>query len=116
MDMSKYSGNVFLKVEDIKASGPIQVTITCVSEGRFGRPDLAFNDGTKLSLNGTNNGALLRAYGKESGDWIDKLIELRVGDLKYDGELREGILVKPLSPLIEKKALPPSQFGDEIPF
>jgi hypothetical protein len=116
MDMSKYPGNVFLKVEDIKASGSVQVTITGASEGRFEKPDLTFNDGTQLSLNHTNRRALLRAYGKESDDWIGKLIELRVGDLKYDGKLREAILVKPISPPIEKKAPPPSELDDKIPF
>ena len=53
MDMSKYMGNVFLKVDDVKASGPIQVRITDISEGRFGKPDLTFHDRTQLSLNTT---------------------------------------------------------------
>jgi hypothetical protein len=116
MDMSKYSGNVFLKVEDIEASGPIEVTITGVSEGRFGRPDLTLNDGSQLSVNKTNNRALLRAYGDKSDNWIGKLIELRVGNLKYDGKLQEAIVVKPLSPPIERKAPPRVEFDDDAPF
>lgn len=116
MDMTKYSGKLFLKVEDIKASGRIQLRITGVSEGRFGRPDLTFDDGTQLSLNSTNNRVLLRAYGKEGDNWIGKLIELSVGKVEYEGKLQEAILVKPISPPDEKKAPPERGFGDAIPF
>jgi hypothetical protein len=118
MNMSKYLGNAFLKVDDIKASGPIQVTITDVSEGRFGKPDLTFDDGTRLSCNGTNGRVLARAYGLESDDWVDKRVELVVGGIKYDGKMNEAILVKPISPAIENKS-PPKRGGDlddEIPF
>jgi len=105
MDMSKYIGNVFLKVDDIKASGPIRVKITDVSEGRFGKPDLTFDDGTRLSCN------------MDSDDWIDKQVELVVGEIEYDGKMNEAVLVKPISPPIENKApLKKPDFDDEIPF
>lgn len=117
MDMSKYVGNVFLKVDDIKASGPIRVKITDVSEGRFGKPDLTFDDGTRLSCNTTNGRVLARAYGMESDDWIDKQVELVVGEIEYDGKMNEAVLVKPISPSIENKAPPKKpDFDDEIPF
>jgi hypothetical protein len=116
MDMSKYMGNVFLKVDDVKASGPIQVRITDISEGRFGKPDLTFHDRTQLSLNTTNNRVLARAYGMDSNDRIDKQVELVIGEIKYDGKMNEAILVKPISPPIENKAPPKSEFDDEIPF
>jgi len=110
MHMGKYVGNVFLKVDDIKASGAIRVKITDVSEGRFGKPDLRFDDGTQLSLNTTNARALARAYGLESDDWIDKQIELAVGEVEYEGKPQEAILVKPVSPSSKKPEL-----DDEIP-
>ena len=117
MDMSKYMGNVFLKVDDIKASGPIRVRITGVSEGRFGKPDLTFHDGTQLSLNATNCRVLARAYGLESDDWIDKEVELALGEVEYQGKPQEAILVKPISPPIENKASPKKpEFDDEISF
>ena len=117
MDMSKYMGNVFLKVDHVKASGPIRVRVTGISEGQYGKPDLAFDDGSQLSLNATNNRTLVRAYGFESGDWIGKEVELTLGEIQYQGELQEAILVKPISPPIENKAPPkPDLDDDEIPF
>ena len=71
MDMRKYSGTVFLKPGDVKA-GPLRVVIVAVTEGKFGRPDLEFSDGTKLSVNATNNRTLVTSYGGESDDWINR--------------------------------------------
>ena len=116
MDVRKYMGNVFLKVDHVKATGPIRVTIIGVSEGQYGKPDLAFHDGSQLSLNATNCRTLARAYGFESDDWIDKEVELTVGEIQYQGQLQEAILIKPISPPIEKKAPPPSEFDDAMPF
>ena len=110
MDMRKYMGNVFLKVDDLKASGPIRVRITKVSEGRFGKPDLTFHDGTQLSLNTTNARVLARAYGLESDDWIDRQVELALGKVEYEGKPQEAILVKPVSPSSKKPEL-----DDETP-
>jgi hypothetical protein len=70
MDMSPYSGAAFLKVGDVKVNGPIRVTIVDVQVGKYGKPDLTFDDGSKLSLNATNNRILCHAYGMESDDWI----------------------------------------------
>jgi hypothetical protein len=118
MDMTKYIGSVFLKVDDIKESGPTRVTIDDVSEGRWGKPDLTFNDGTMLSLNATNGRVLARAYGTESDDWTGKEIELKVGEIEYQGKPQEAILVKPISPPIENKAAPAKKpdFNDKMPF
>jgi hypothetical protein len=116
MDMSKYMRNVFVKVDDVKASGPIRVRITDVSEGQFGKPDLTFHDRTQLSLNATNGRVLARAYGMESDDWLGKEIEFYVGEIQYRGEAQEAILVNPITPPIEKKAPPPSELDDAIPF
>ena len=114
MDMSKYVGNMFLKVDDVKAKGSIRVTITDVSEGRYGKPDLTFNDGTRLSVNATNGGLLARAYGMNSDDWIGKRIELVLGTIDYQGKPQEAVLVKPISPPID--APPKPDLDDEIPF
>jgi hypothetical protein len=116
MDMRKYIWNVFLKVDDVKASGPIRVRITHVSEGRFGKPDLTFHDRTQLSLNATNGRVLARAYGMNSDDWLDKEIELKVGDIQYEGKHQEIILLKPISPPIKHKPPPKPDFDDVTPF
>src|SRR5262249_43835026 len=112
MDISKFLGSTFLKVEDIKASGPVRVTITDVSEGRFGKLDLTFDDGTQLSLNSTNARVLTRAYGLESNDWINKQVELVVGEIKYDGKMNEAVLINPISPPIENKPPPKPDLDD----
>lgn len=115
MDMSKYIGGLFLKIEDIKANGPVRVTITDVSQGRCDKPDLTFDDGSKLSCNATNGRVLARAYGFNSDDWIDKEIELVVGEISYQGQPREVVLVRPISPSIEipKRG---DDLDDSIPF
>jgi hypothetical protein len=116
MDIRKYMKNVFLKAEEVKASGPIRLTITDVSEGQFGKPNLTFHDGTKLSLNATNNRALGRAYGMESDDWLAREVELYIGEIPYGGEPQEAIRVKPMSPPIENKVPPKPEFDDTIEY
>jgi hypothetical protein len=110
MDMRKYSGSAFRKVGDVRA-GSLRVVITGIAEGKYGRPDLEFDDGTKLSLNATNNRTLVSAYGGESDDWINKEIELSLGEVEYNGEMQETIIVTPVSPPIEKKPPAPKPQG-----
>ena len=113
MRMNKFVGKMFLKVDDIKASGPTRKTITEVSEGNFDKADLTFDDGTQLSCGKINCGVLARAYGMKSNDWLGKEIELEVGKIKFQGEPQEVILVKPISPPI----VPPKRgFDDTVPF
>jgi hypothetical protein len=107
---------MFWKVDQVKASGPIRERIISVSEGQYGKPNVAFDDGSQLSLNATNCRTLARAYGFESGDWIDKEVELTLGEIQYQGKPQEAILVNPISPPIENKASPKPDFDDEIPF
>lgn len=116
MDMSKFAGSMFLKVEDIKLTGPVRLIITDISEGRYGKPDITFNDGSRLSCNATNSRVLVKAYGKESDDWIGKLVKLELGEIDYQGQARESIIVKPLSPPVESEAPPKPDLNDEIPF
>jgi hypothetical protein len=124
MDVSKYLGSTFLNVADVKVNGPIRVVIASIVEGKFEKPDLVFDDGTRLSLNVTNTRILARAYGKDTAFWVDKEIELNVGETKYQGKPQESILITPISPLVDKKASvaarriqgPTNDLDDEIPF
>ena len=116
MDVSKFIGNMFLKAEHVKASGPIRVRITSILEGQFGKLDLAFNDGSQLSLNATNCRTLARSYGSESDDWIGKEVQLTLGEIPYRGQPQEAILVTPISPPIENKGPPKPELDDEVPF
>jgi hypothetical protein len=112
MDMRKYSGGAFLKVGDVKVNGPLRVVIVDVTEGKFDKPDLEFDDYTKLSVNATNNRILMAAYGWESKGWLNKEIELGLGQVPFEGELKDSILVKPISPPIKKKPPPPESEGE----
>ena len=64
MDMSRYASSGFIKVDDL-TDGPEQKLITNIGEGRYEKPVATFEDGSKLSLNGTNVGTLIRAFGNE---------------------------------------------------
>ena len=115
MDMRKYSGSAFLKVDDIKASGPRRAAIVDVREGKYGRPDMEFDDGTKIGVNATNTKVLMNAYGRNSDSWVNKKVELAVGEVEYQGEPKACIIIKPISGL-DKKDPPPPSMGDKIPF
>jgi hypothetical protein len=125
MDMSKHAGGLYLRAEDIRESGPKRVKIERVEEGQYGKPVLVLNDGTSLTLNQTNTRTLIRAYGSESRDWIDREIELHLSQTSYEGHAQDSILVKPISPpipLSERKPLKPvkpvpkSPIDDDVAF
>ena len=119
MDMSKYVGDTFRKVDDIKANGSVRVTIIDITEGRFGKPDLTFDDGTKLSVNKTNARILTRAYGTDGDEWVNKRIELVVGTIPdREGRPQESILVEPISKSTVTKARPEpdDDMNDDITF
>jgi hypothetical protein len=121
MDMRKYSGEHFIKVDDVK-DGPIEGQIAVVREGKYEKPDLVFESGDVLSLNATNNQTLVRAYGTESDRWIGKQIQMFLGAIQYNGSDNDAVLVKPISPPIKKKETkdaggkPVPDVDDEIPF
>jgi hypothetical protein len=120
MDMRKFSGEHFVKVANVK-DGPIQGQIAVVKEGKYEKPNIVLESGDVLSLNATNNQALVRAYGTESDHWIGKMIEMFLGVIQYNGADHEAVLVRPVSPPIKQtkndKEKPPSgDMDDEIPF
>jgi hypothetical protein len=114
-------GSRFLKVADVKEGGTFQAKIVAVEiSEKFDKPEANLDDGSVLSLNATNVGRLVRAYGANSNDWIGKTIELSVGEVEYQDKPVETILVKAVSPPIENKApAKPKRrddLNDEIPF
>ena len=117
MDMRKFMGSAFLKVEDLEA-GPRRVTIAKVGEGKFDKPVLTFDDNSRLSLNVTNSRVLARAYGVDSRDWIGMEIELHLGSIDYQGQDTSAILVRPITAPDAARTAPklPPEMDDEIPF
>jgi hypothetical protein len=120
MDMSRYASRKFVKPEDL-ASGPQRKTITVIEEGRFDKPVATFEDGSRLSLNGTNVSTLIDAFGStEHEDWIGERVELYAGTLRYNSNDNPAVLVRALNPSSATvKAKPKPQRDepdDEIPF
>jgi hypothetical protein len=117
MDMRKYSGAAFINVNDVR-NGPLQMQIAAVREGQYGKPDLVFESGEVFSVNSTNNRILMRAYGAKSDDWVRKVIELALGTVKFQGESKDTVIVRPLSPptAVANKAEHGGEADDEIPF
>jgi hypothetical protein len=138
MDMRKYSGSSFYKVDELKDRPPLQLRIADVGIGQYDRPDIIFESGRKLSVNVTNNETLVVAYGYDSDAWIGHVIELFVSDGEYNGKPIKLIKVRPISrpehygngdkqpePVQRKPDVPPVpsrtrgsdvDMGDEIPF
>ena len=115
MDMQEFSGGGFVKVDDVK-EGPIKEQIDAVKLGKWDKPNLVFESGSLLSVNATNNRILMRAYGRNSDDWVGKEVELYLGEIELQGTPREAVLVRPISPPINKPKKPPVDFDDEIPW
>ena len=96
MDMRKFSGsNTFIKVEDVR-SGALHEKIAGVAVGKFGKPDITFESGVKLSVNATNTKALIRAFGADSESWIGHDVELYLGSIEYQGRDQEAVLLRAL--------------------
>lgn len=78
MDMRKFAGKAFVKVDDVR-EGPLAVRIAAVEPGSYDKPNLIFETCEALSLNATNSRILVRAYGPDSDDWLGKDIQLELG-------------------------------------
>jgi hypothetical protein len=126
MDISdQINSSGFIKVPDL-ADGPRRAVIADVRPGRFKGPDMELQDGSVLSLNATNMRTLANAWGTETDGWIGKEIELYVGKTQFQGQDRDSVLVRTISPPIPlgerpKPKLKPAsnssaELNDEIPF
>jgi len=120
MDMSRYASRKFIKPEDLEG-GPQHKTITNIEEGRYDKPVVTFEDGTRLSLNGTNVSTLIDAFGSvEDEDWVGQKIELYAGTLRYNGNDNAAVLVRVLNPVPTAARTPPKPQrdvpDDEVPF
>jgi hypothetical protein len=122
MNLNDYIGKPYLKPVDL--DGPRVEDIVNIFEGQFGKPVLEFGSGCLLSLNSTNLKILREEYGSNSDNLLGKKIEIYIGPVKFNGELQDIVLVRPISPATPDEAepdaaerpalLPP--YEDEIPF
>jgi hypothetical protein len=95
MKMRKYAGSQFIKFADV-ANAPRRAVIVDVTIGDFGKPVLDLNTGEKLSTNATNVKTLIRAYGEDSQDWVQREVELYAGTTNYKGEITNSVLIRPI--------------------
>ena len=120
-DMSKYASSSFIKVDDL-AEGPEQKVIVAIAEGKYEKPVATFDDGRKLSFNKSNVDVLIRHFGRNDKDWLNRRIELFAGTLRYNGNDNPAVLVRPLETLAAADRTPPepqplrNDLDDEIPF
>jgi hypothetical protein len=96
MDMRQFKKPKFLKVGDIRSSGPRQGRIAGVLEGKYG-PDLVFESGDKLGLSATNLDVLGATYGWDSDTWIGHIVELSIGTGTFGDKPVDMVLLKPIS-------------------
>jgi hypothetical protein len=119
MDMTGYGGDSYLTLADLRASGPLQTTITKIEEGQFDKPVASLADGSNLQLNVSNTRRLIKAWGPNSDDWLGREIAIAVEQVDYKGEPTDAIVVTPISATIPIEARKPStepDLSDEIPF
>jgi len=115
MDMTKYMGSPFLKVEDVEEE-PRRVRIVKIETGEYDKPVATFDDNSRLSLNVTNSRTLGRAYGTNSRDWIGMEVELYLGEIQYNHEPKASVLVRPLTRRAAAQTKPQPPSDDAIRF
>jgi hypothetical protein len=127
IDLRRYAASSFIGVDDIVASGPTRKTIVAITEGKYGKPDLTFSDGSKFGCNKGNARVLLQTYGARGDGCIGHVIELTVGDVEYQGRLQPSVIITPITkpdtaPVIEPLPPEPATIpdddmgGDGIPY
>ena len=99
MLMTEYGATAFIGLDDVR-QGPLRRTIANVELGSFGKPVVAFNNGDRFTLNKTNVRTLIDAFGEDSRDWTGCEIELYAGQINYQGQQTDSVLVRPVSPAI----------------
>jgi hypothetical protein len=120
-DARKYFASTFITLGDVD-KGPRRVTISDVAEGKYGKLNASFTDGTALGLNATNTRKLSVAYGADTTGWHGKEVEAYAGEVDYQGSPQASVLVRPISPPVTRAAapLPPKpkndDMNDDLPF
>jgi hypothetical protein len=96
MLMSDYASKHYIGLADVQGK-PIKATIKDVIMGNYDKPVLVLNTGARFSVNKTNVTTLISELGEDSRDWSGCEIELRAGQLPYQGSFHEGVVVCPLN-------------------
>ena len=111
MLMSEYGATAFIGLDDVH-QGPLRRTIANVELGNYGKPVATFTNGDHFSLNKTNVRVLIDLFGEDSRDWTGCEIELYAGQITYQGQQTDSVLVRPVSPAIGQSRA--SERSDEL--
>ena len=96
MDMRKYASSAFIKLDDVQ-DRLRRETIVDVVEGKWDKPILKFASGAQFSLNKGNVATMIAEFGEDGDSWIGVTIELFAGKAEYDGDLKDSVLVRPVT-------------------
>jgi hypothetical protein len=123
----KFASAGYVKFAELKEKGSIQSRIVHVEQGQFGKLDATLESGRKVGLNGTSVGALMNEFGDDTDDWAGHEVEVYAGSVKYQGALKDAVLVRSINDAAvdekpdtspSKKPKPAKRPGmdDEIPW
>jgi hypothetical protein len=104
MDTSKYLKGNNITAKSMKEAGEEvqEVTIADTQDGKYGL-ELVFENRDRVTLNATNLKKMHRHYGVESTLWVGIEIKLVLGELTYEDEQVDSILIVPVSPDVSKE-------------
>ena len=125
MNINDMYPSAFLKASDLQGRA-IKVKIKDCSFQTMGdetKPVLSFHGKDKeMVLNKTNSMALASAFGPETESWKGKEIELFSMKVQFQGQLVDGLRVRPIAPANDVQAPPAAKapasepLNDDIPF
>jgi len=101
VNVREYLAGVHIKFDDLR-DGPRIEIIEDVRPGKYGKLDLIFQSGDMLGLNATNMRKLVKARGLESDDWRGLKVELSQGQLEFNNEPTDSVILE----IVEEDAQP----------
>lgn len=115
MELQQYAAKNYIKLTDL-AEGPLAKTIVSIEEGNFDKPEVTFEDGSKLSLNKTSVLVLGKAFGWKSQAWLGRQVEIYAGEVTFQGTTKPSVLVRPIDRQPPKLSQVADQLNDDVPF
>lgn len=126
MDVREFLSGTHHKYDDVRNRDCFEVIDGACPSKYGGKLDLVFQSGNMLGLSAHNLRVLVRALGPESDDWRGTKVRLFAGQLEFNGEMKDSVLLE----IVEEEAAeePPKKkrtsasaastapLDDEIPF
>ena len=113
--LKEYTGSNFITVNDVR-DGPITDTIADVVQGKFEKLNVVFESGNRLGLNKTNARILRKLFGDDTDLAIGRTIEMYLGQIRYQGDDHDSVLIRPIAPPDEPEAKKDGDMDDATPF